>query len=143
MGPIVCATRGGEASLRTQQRAIALAQEKGAELIFLYVIDPSFAGTVDEALTDTLVDELRLLGKCLLRLAQTRARKKGLKAQVAIRQGDVQQSIEAFVGEVGASMLIVGAPQPGTAAETFEPERLNDFAAAIQRATGVEVLVVE
>ena len=143
MGPIVCATRGGEASRRTQERAIELAQEQGAELIFLYVIDPSFAGAVNEALTDILVDELRLLGKCLLRLAQTRARKKGLGAQAAIRQGDLQHSIEAFIGEVGASMLIVGAPQPGTAADTFEPRRLNDFATAIQRATGVEVLVVE
>ncbi len=34
MGPIVCATRGSEASRRTQERAITLAQERGAPLIF-------------------------------------------------------------------------------------------------------------
>ena len=41
MKRIVCATRGGEASRRAQERAISLAKELEAELIFLYVTDPS------------------------------------------------------------------------------------------------------
>ncbi|HIQ01546.1 MAG TPA: hypothetical protein EYH30_05385, partial [Anaerolineales bacterium] len=42
MGKILCATRGGEASYRTQDAAIALARERGDSLIFLYVVDTHF-----------------------------------------------------------------------------------------------------
>jgi hypothetical protein len=36
MGKILCATRGGEASYRIQDAAIALAKERGDTLLFLY-----------------------------------------------------------------------------------------------------------
>jgi nucleotide-binding universal stress UspA family protein len=143
MGPIVCATRGGEASLRTQERAIALAQERGGELVFLYIVDPSFAGNVEEAMVAALTDELRRLGKCLLRLAQRRARERGQAARTAIRRGSIQQTITAYLQEVEASVLVVGSPQPGAGPQTFDRERLSGFAAAVQQATGVEVVVVE
>ena len=51
MGPIVCATRGGEAGRRTQERAIALAKERGTELIFLCIFGPNFAGSLSKALS--------------------------------------------------------------------------------------------
>jgi nucleotide-binding universal stress UspA family protein len=143
MGPIVCATRGGEASLRAQEKAIELAKERGSELIFLYVVDPSFAGDIEEAMVDTLTDELRRLGKCLLRLARTRARERGQAAQIAIRRGAIQQSVIAYLQEADASTLVVGSPQPDAGPQTFDRERLSGFAAAVQAATGVEVVVVE
>lgn len=143
MGPIVCATRGGEASLRTQEKAIELAQERGCELVFLYIVDPSFAGDIEEAMLATLTDELRRLGKCLLRLAQTRAREHGQAARTAIRRGRIQQTITAFLQEVEASVLVIGSPQPGAGPQAFDRERLSGFAAAVQQATGVEVVVVE
>ena len=39
---ILCPTRGGEASYANQERAIALAVEREAELIFLYVSNVHF-----------------------------------------------------------------------------------------------------
>ena len=42
MGKILCATRGGEASYRAQDAAIALAKERGDTLLFLYVVDLHF-----------------------------------------------------------------------------------------------------
>ena len=42
MKKILCATRGGEASLRTQDAVIAMAQETGATILFLYVVDVEF-----------------------------------------------------------------------------------------------------
>jgi len=143
MGPIVCATRGGEASLRTQEKAIELAQERGCELVFLYIVDPSFAGDIEEAMLATLTDELRRLGKCLLCLAQTRARERGQAARTAIRRGRIQQTITAYLQEVEASVLVIGSPQHGAGPQTFDRERLSGFAAAVQQATGVEVVVVE
>jgi nucleotide-binding universal stress UspA family protein len=143
METVLCATRGSEASRRTQERAIALAKEREANLIFLYVVDASFAGDVDEPMKDALIDELRRLGKCLLLIAQERAQESGLEAEVAIREGTVQDAIEQFIREAGINTLVVGATQPGTGSQTFEPERLASFTDAIRRATGIEVIVVE
>lgn len=143
MGPILCATRGGVASRRTQERAIELAKERGSDLIFLYVVDTNFAGTVDEAMAVTLTDELRRLGKCLLRLAQKRAREQNLTAQLAVREGRIQQSIEAFIRETGASTLVIGAPRTGPPPQMFDRSELSEFTAAIQQVTGAEVIVVE
>ncbi len=142
MGPIVCATRGGRACRRTQERAIELARERGAELIFLFVADPSFAGPLDETLTAALSDELAWLGKSLLHIAQGRARQQGLTADVVVRHGTVQESIEEFIVQVKASALVVGSPQTSPVLQAFTPQELRHFAAAMQQATGVEVEVV-
>lgn len=141
MGPIVCATRGGSACRCTQERAVALAKERAAKLIFLFVADPSFAGPMDDALEAALTDELTRLGRALLHIAQERAQGQGVDAEVAIRHGQVQQNIEEYVRQVQASTLVVGAPQTSSVPRVFNSEEMNDFATAIQQATGVEVVV--
>ena len=68
MGPIVCATRGGEASRRTQERAVALARERGDPLIFLFVADTNFTQPANQSLAEALADELATgaaAGPCL------------------------------------------------------------------------------
>ena len=62
MGPIVCATRGGEASRRTQERAIALALEWEAPLIFIFVVDSNLDRPIDEELNAIVADVLERLG---------------------------------------------------------------------------------
>jgi len=142
MGPIVCATRGGEASRRTQEHAIALARERGDPLIFLFVADSSFAHPDSRALAEALADELERLGHSLLSIAQVRAREQGISAEAAIRHGSVRQAIEDFLREVKASTLVLGAPGAGSEKKTFFPGELPQFAQEINTATGVDVIVV-
>ena len=142
MQPIVCATRGGEACRRTQEKAIALAKEQEAELIFLYVADPSFVGPVDEALTEALNDEMMRLGRALLSIARDRARSHGLTAQVVIRYGPIEQNIKDYVREVEASTLVIGAPRTGSPPQAFTPEGIQDLAQAVHQETGIEVVIV-
>ncbi len=142
-GPIVCATRGGRVCRVTQQRAIELAKGRGDRLIFLFVADPSFAGPVSDAVSKALDDELERLGKFLLYVAQRRAEEQGVEAEVVVRHGPVQPSIEAYVKQVGASTLVVGAPQTCSVPQTFNPDELDDFASEIERATDVPVVIVE
>jgi len=142
-GPIVCATRGGKACHHTQGRAIALAQENSAELIFLFVADPSFAGPTDERLEAALKDELARLGRSLLYIARERAREQGLEAQTVVRDGPVGESIEAYVQEVNASALIIGTPQAASTYRAFSDQTLDDFASAVEKATGVPVIIVD
>jgi nucleotide-binding universal stress UspA family protein len=141
MGPIVCATRGGKECRCTQERAIALAQERDTDLIFLFVADPNFAGPMDEPLRVALTDELARLGRSLLYIAQARARKQGVQAEVAIRQGKVQESLEEFVRQVNASTLVIGSPQTSAILQAFSLDELNDFVSEIEQVTGVEVVV--
>ncbi len=142
MKPIVCATRGGEACRRTQERAIDLAKEQNAELIFLYVADPDFVGILDESLAEALKGEMARLGRVLLRVAQGRAQEHGLTAKAAVLHGPVQQSIMDYLNQAGAGTLVVGTPRTGTAPHAFTSQGIQDFAAAVRKQTDVEVVIV-
>lgn len=148
-GPIVCATRGGRICRCTQERAIELAQEYDKKLIFLFIADPSFAGTLNKALMDALNDELARLGRALLYIAQERARERGIKAEIVVRRGAVQAGIQGYVQEVNASILVIGATQTAhptqsrSALPNVGSNKLADFTQNIQQTTGIQVIVVE
>lgn len=143
MGPIVCATRGGEASRRSQEWAIALARERGVALIFLFVVDVDSAHPTHRSLAKAVEDELEGLGRRLLCIAQARAQEMGISADMAVRRGTVRQAIIDFLREVHASTLVVGAPGTGSEKKTFSSKELSQFALEIKAATGVEVILVD
>ncbi len=143
MGPIVCAIRGSEASRRTQERAIALVRERGASLIFLFVVDAAFVRMTNKDLADVVADELERLGRRLLSVAQARAREQGIDAEVAVRHGDVQQAVGNFLREVNAGTLVIGAPRSGAEHPAFDPAALDEFAERLRASIGVEVIIVE
>jgi nucleotide-binding universal stress UspA family protein len=142
MGPIVCATRGGEAGRRTQERAIALAQERGAELIFLCVFDPNSVGPLSEQLKAAVAAEQRWLGRALLGIAQARARRAGIEAEAVVRSGPVLETIERYLRQIGASALVIGEPKADSALATFHPNRVQHFAHQIVQGTETEAIVV-
>jgi nucleotide-binding universal stress UspA family protein len=142
MQPIVCATRGGEACRRTQERAIRLAKEKDAPLVFLYIADPSLVGPVSEPLEEALRQENARLGRALLRVAQERARKQGLTAEAVVLHGSVQHSIQDYLRQVEADTLVLGAPRVGAAPQVFTAEGIESFAEAVRQETEVKVIVV-
>jgi nucleotide-binding universal stress UspA family protein len=142
MGAIVCATRGGRASRATQERAIALAKERNAELVFLCIVDATFAGPMDESLTCALNDELKRLGRSLLCIAQARAQQQGIDAKTVVRSGPVAESIGAALHEFGADTLVIGAPGPASRTEAFGAQDVDDLADALRQSTGVEVVLV-
>lgn len=142
MSRIVCATRGGEASRRAQERAISLAKERSAELIFLYVTDPSACGQVSAEMAETLKDELNRIGRSLLHIAHARALDQGVETKMVTRCGPVRQTIRDFVLEVRADVLVIGAPRPFAEGRVFDEEEIRPFAEELARTTGVEVVVV-
>jgi nucleotide-binding universal stress UspA family protein len=142
MGAIVCATRGGEASRRTQERAIALAKERGRELIFLVIFDPSFAGPLNKELEAALIDEQRWLGRALLGIAQARAQEQGLDSRAEVTCGPVLETINDTLREVKAETLVIGASRPTAPSTSFELSEVYRFAQRVRQDTGVEVVVV-
>jgi nucleotide-binding universal stress UspA family protein len=143
MGKILCPTRGGESSYRTQDAAIAMARQQGDELVFLYVIDLDFLNKTERAVRpDVVAEEMRHLGEFLLSMAQERARKQGVEATYVVRQGEVQAQITAAAVGEGATMVVLGQSAADDPACAFAPESLLRFAQKIEAGTGIETRVV-
>ena len=141
-GPIVCATRGGEVSRRTQEQAVELAHERGASVIFFFVVDVRFADNLNEDLKKALNDEMARLGRTLLSIARYRAERNGVKADTCVRHGTVSETLQTYLTEVGASALVMGTPRPDSDQHSFKLEEVPAFAHKIEEETGIEVIIV-
>jgi nucleotide-binding universal stress UspA family protein len=143
MGKILCPTRGGEGSHRTQEAAIAMAKERGDDLVFLYVIDLDFLNRTERAVRpDVVAEEMRRMGEFLLSLAQERAQSQGVDASYILREGEVQSEIKAAAVDEGATLVILGQSEEDDPACKFDPEKLFKFAENIEAETGIEALVI-
>jgi nucleotide-binding universal stress UspA family protein len=142
MSKIICATRGGEPSYRTQDKAIALAKERGDTLIFLYVVDLHF---LDKMAGSGIVDaeqEMTKMGEFLLLMAKERAAAQGIEAQTISRTGEVREEVQKAACEEGASLIVMGQPGDGDGESVFQLVDLETCAAEIESETGVETRIV-
>jgi len=137
---ILCATRGGEASYRTQDAAIQLAKERGDELICLYVVNIDFLDWTERAVRPDVVDaEMTKLGEFLLEMARERAAKQGVCAEMHVRRGNLRDELKAAVREFEVDTVILGKPVEGS---TYSLEELEAFAAEIEAETGAQAFVL-
>jgi len=105
---IVCATRGGEESQRTEEQATQVAQESGAALTFLYVVNPELPEAYTAKFCLELVNEgLADIGRVVLEMAQRRAAAQGVAANTALRHGQVHEEIAAYMNENPTVDLLV------------------------------------
>jgi nucleotide-binding universal stress UspA family protein len=133
--------RGGEGSRNVQLAAIERARAGGEPLIFVYVVSPSSLGHFDQVLGNDVREELTFMGKTLLRIAQSRARRSGIDAEMVVLEGDVEVEIDRYVQECDAGLLLVGAPR-GENAHVFPEDSVIAFAHRVEQTTGVPVEVV-
>lgn len=140
MSLILCATRGGESSYRTQQAAIALAKERGDEILFLYVLNLDFLDKTAAPIVIDIESELAEMGRFFLLMATERATEQGVAVSTSIRKGAVREEIIKAVKEEGAALVVLGRPAGKQSA--FEMESLEAFAAEIEQVTGAETVLV-
>jgi nucleotide-binding universal stress UspA family protein len=140
MGKILCATRGGEASYRTQDAAIALARAQGDTLVFLYVVDLRFLDTARAPLVVDVEGEMAKMGEFLLLMAKERAAEQGVAAETMWRKGKVREVLRQMAGEEGVSLVVLGRPVGAESA--FELAGLRAFSAEIEAETGVETRII-
>ena len=141
MGKILCATRGGEASYRTQDAAIILAKERSDELLFLFVVDTHFLDRAGRAVRpDVVAEEMNRMGEFLLAMAQERAQSHGVAATYLLRRGEFRDELKAAACEEGVALVVLGHPA-GTGS-AFVTADLEAFAAEIEAETGVEAVIV-
>ena len=140
MGIILCATRGGEASNRTQDKAIALAKERGDVLLFLYVVDLRFLEKTAAPIVVDVEDEVYDMGEFLLLMAKERADEQRVEAKTVCRVGKVRQEIKKCALENGVSLVVLGIP--GEKESAFQLSNLEAFANEVENDTGIKTVIV-
>lgn len=142
MGKILCATRGGQASYRTQDAAIALSKERGDELIFFYVADYHFLDKTAAPIVVDVENEIVKMGEFLLLMAQERAAAQGVAAQVMVRQGRLWAELVTAAKELEVDMIVLGRPMAQDQQAVFDEAALQAFATGLQTITGAEVRIL-
>jgi len=140
MQVILCATRGGEASTRTQERAIALARERGARLVFVFAVDTSFLDKFVAPHTHAVDEEIEHMAEFLLAMAKERAEQAGVEADFVVREGSLVDVLVSVAQEVKATLIVLGRPREGnvTTLEYLQHELIP----YLQARTGAETLLV-
>lgn len=101
-------TDGSPTSERATAHAIYLAQETGAELLVLHVVETTivwYTGT----LYQQMVDRLREFGEEVLKRALARAKEEGVTARSMMVDGHSGTVIVRVAGREGADLIVVGA----------------------------------
>jgi cation:H+ antiporter len=140
-GRILCATRGGRASQPTHEKAIKLAREQGAELLFLYVFDQSILQKVVTPIVINTEAQIEHMLAFLQTTAQEQARQAGVQARVVVRTGSLREQIKAVAGEERVNQIILGSPAENSS--LFASEALQGFAAEVEEETGIPAVILE
>lgn len=141
MKKILCATRGGEASRRTQDAVIAMAKETGASVLFLFIVDVEFLrSTARGVRADVVARELEHMGEFLLAIAVERAEAQGVEAGICVRHGSLITALESAAREEGVDAIAFG--RPAGAESSFSLADLERLSARIEEDTGIQTHIV-
>jgi len=140
MGKILCATRGGEAAVRAQETAIGLAKDRGDALLFFFVVDTDFLQRSVAAVRPDIVQaELESMGEFLLAVAQERAQKQSVEAEIMVRSGYLRDELLTAIRKEDVTTVVLGTPTgPGS---VFVLEGLQALAEGIADESGVKVVI--
>ncbi len=140
MDKILCATRGGAASYRTHDKAIALAKERGGELLFFYVVNMHFLDKTHAPIVVDVEQEMTKMGEFLLLMAQERAAAQGVTATMLIRKGKMREELKKVACQENVSLVVLG--RPAGKESMFQLTSLQAFASELEAEAGVEVQIV-
>jgi nucleotide-binding universal stress UspA family protein len=143
MSGIVCAVRGGPASQPTIAKAIALAQETGLPLYFLYVVNLDFLAQTPTSRVHTISQEMHQMGEFILLMAQETSARQGISAEGMVRHGSVGEELIGLCHELEADYLVVGKPKVDREDTVFTQELLHQFVARTEEQTGATVVFPE
>ncbi len=140
MTTILCPTRGGQSSFPNQDRAIAIARERGVELLFLYVSNIRFLNGLASPLLVDIETELDEMGEFMLAMAQERAGKAGVRAKTVVRRGVFRQALAEVIREYQVSAVVLGSAVKETGLTT--PDYLKELIRSILTETDIEVILI-
>ncbi len=138
---ILCPTRGGKGSYPNQDRAIAIAKERGAEVLFLYITNVQFLGLTAAPKLIDIENEMDEMGEFMLTMAQERAEKASVNALTRVVRGQFREVLIDFIEEHQIDTVVLGSSAGGTGVITAE--YIQELVDEISGKTGVEFIVVD
>lgn len=138
---ILCLTRGGGESYPNQDRAIQIAKERQAQLIFLHISDIRFLGMTASPMVVDIQGEMEEMGEFMLAMAQERAEKEGVKAKTMVRSGIFREVLRRVIKEYPIDTVILGSSRPTTGYTTTE--FVAGLSALLAKETGVEFIILD
>jgi nucleotide-binding universal stress UspA family protein len=138
---ILCPTRGGKDSYPNQDRAVALAKERGVEVLFLYVTNVEFLGLTAAPKLIDIEHEMDEMGEFMLTMAQERAEKADVTASTLVEHGRFREVLAEVIGEYEIKTVVLGssAGETGVVSASY----VQDLVDEIGSKTGVEFIVVD
>jgi nucleotide-binding universal stress UspA family protein len=140
MSGIICAIRGGPHSQPTIHKAIVTAKQHEISIYFLYVVNLDFLKHTEQSRTQVIQQEMGAMGEFICLKAQIEARREGVQANIAVREGSVTEEIIALCHEIKADYVILGHPQGEHATNIFDLKRLEKFRQILETETGAKVI---
>lgn len=141
MSTILYATRGGQGSYPNQDRAVALAKERGATLVFLHITNVEFLGKVASPVLVDMETELDHMAEFLLAMARERATKAGVESKGVIKRGAFREALQEAIQENEAETVMFGSPGRDTAVLTRH--YLEELAQSLAAESELEILVLK
>jgi nucleotide-binding universal stress UspA family protein len=141
MNMILCPTRGGQDSYPNQDRAIALAKERGVELLFLYVSNVEFLGLTASPILVDVEHELDEMGEFMLTMAQERADKADVTSSTIVKHGQFRDVLVDVITEYKIGTVVMGTSAGGTGVVT--ESYIQGLVDEIGSKTGVEFIIVD
>ncbi len=138
---ILCPTRGGKASYPNQDWAVALAKERQAELIFLYVSNVRYLGLTARPVVVDIETELDEMGDFILTMAQERAEKAGVSAQIAVERGVFREVLKEVIREQNIAIVVLGSSTESTGVTTID--YIRELGKELSLETGVEFIILQ
>lgn len=141
---IVCAVRSRPGGEKTVKRAIDLALETGAGLIFFQVVDAEFIRniTAKRASLKAIYQELEGMAEFTMAILCNQARLRGVEAvDCVVRRGDVREQLIQLVSELDPDVLVMGQPYPSPGPDRFHAAELNDFVAELEEKGQLRVVM--
>ena len=138
---ILCPTRGGKDSYPNQDRAVALAKERGVGVLFLYITNVDF---LEHTAAPKLIDiehEMDEMGEFMLAMAQERAEKADVSASTLVKHGHFREVLCEVIEEYEIETVVLGSSVGGTGVVTgvYVRELIDEIHGKI----GVEFIVVD
>jgi hypothetical protein len=110
MEKILCPTRGGEESYANQDKAIEIAAERDCEVLFLYVSNVNFLLNLrTPMMVKNIQNDLDDMGEFMLTMAQERAEKQDVKAQICLKRGAFFQALSEVIKEYQIKTIFLGS----------------------------------
>ena len=138
---ILCPTRGGKGSYPNQDRAIAIAKERGAEILFLYISNVEFLGLTAAPILVDIEHELDEMGEFMLAMAQERAENAEVRADTIVKRGKFREILAKVIEEQKIETVVLGSSAGGTGVVTID--FIRELAAEIHAQIDVEFIVLD